>query len=138
MGNNNYNFLEALGRFVQGAIAYNNYLNNVKPGLQENEDFVDLFSFLTSILGLEVNLEAMLGPSWGGHIGGGSGVGVRGAVHGFARLSYQGALFKNGQLTDLSLNDPLRASFDEINRLLVLASEKKRVGIKTLLKILTN
>lgn len=52
MGNNNYNFLEALGRFVQGAIAYNNYLNNVKPGLQENEDFVDLFSFLTSILGL--------------------------------------------------------------------------------------
>jgi len=40
-----------------GVIAYNNYLNNVKPGLQVNEDFgiedfVDLFSFLTSILGL--------------------------------------------------------------------------------------
>lgn len=142
-GNTANSFFEVVKYFIKGVKAYNSYLNNVKPTIQQNEDFgiedfIDFFSFIASVSGLEAGLEAVLGTTVGGQIGGGEGPGVRGAVHGFTRLSYQGTLFENGELTDLPINDPLRTSFDEINRILVLVSDKNRIGIKTLLKILTN
>jgi len=54
----------------------------------------------------------------------------------FAQLTYKGTVFENGTLTDLGINDPLRAVFEQLDRLLARAATGKKIPVRTLLDIL--
>ena len=101
------------------------------------EETLNFFSFITTMGQLQVVLEAKLGAAFGGHIKGGEGATVGVALQALAELTYEGILYQDGQLTNLEINDPLRAVFNEIHKIIGQPSENRQIGAKTLFSVLS-
>ena len=65
-----------------------------------------------------------------------NGLTIHIGLGGFAQLTYEGQLYKDGQLTDLGINDPLRAIFNQLDALLVKPSEGKKIPARTVFNII--
>ncbi len=50
-------------------------------------------------------------------------------------MMYDAELYKEGQLTDLGINNPLRAIFTQLDSLLAKASAGKKIPVQTLFDI---
>ncbi|SFO19156.1 hypothetical protein SAMN05421741_1258 [Paenimyroides ummariense] len=50
-------------------------------------------------------------------------------------MMYDAELYKDGQLTDLGINDPLRAIFTQLDALLAKPSAGKKIPVRTLFDI---
>lgn len=136
-------FLDALGRFMQNPPSYNDFMQEITPITEYDikdigiHDFIDYFTLLTDILGLEINIEGLLGVSGGGYLKAGEGVlTAKIGLGGFAQLIYEADLYKDGQLTDLGINDPLRIIFSQLDALLAKASAGKKIPVRTLFDII--
>lgn len=134
-------YLIALKRFIKGINPYNRYMNNKKPTPKEDLDYgitkiIDYFNFIGNLAHLEITLEAKAGVSFGGNLKAGEGLTAGVALDALAEINYQGKLYENGALTDLEINDPLRAIFQEIHKALALPNTNKRIGVKTILEVL--
>ena len=145
IGNTNINNsnTEVIYRFLKGVMLNNEYLNGKQPSLKEELDngvnkILDFFSYVTSMGNLQVTLEAKAGVSFGGHLRVGEGLTAAIALEALAEINYQGILFQNGALTDLDINDPLRAIYQEIRKALGLPSSAKKIGAKTIFSLEKN
>lgn len=134
--------LDAFIRFVGGIIVYSQAMDNVPPqNAQERldtglEDFLDIVSFITNLMNLKVSLEALFGIEVNGNIALGEGLNAKVAVGGFLHLTYNGKLYENGQLTDVGINDVMKDVLDEVERIIGLPSNGKKVGAKALFNLI--
>lgn len=135
-------YLVAVTKFLQGIFNTNSYMSNQVPEGTEDTDygvtaFVDVFSFIAALGGLEVTLESKLHYGFEAEFKGGLfGLVVGGSVDAFVELNYQPVLYQEGKLTFLDDTDPLKNVFDKIENILGKQSRDKRVGAKTLFQAL--
>lgn len=141
-GDSDGDYSNAVVKFVTGIFNMNSYMKNHTPiGIEDTDygvtAFLNIFSFLTILGGLEVKLESRLKKGFQEEFEGGADGGVVGeSLEGFAEINFQPTFYENGKLTDLPYNDPLRSLYDEIEILLGTKSNNKRVGAKTLFQAL--
>ncbi|AOC93721.1 hypothetical protein BB050_00567 [Flavobacterium anhuiense] len=141
-GDPNGDYSDVIPKFLMGVINMDAYMNNKTFEGEEDTDygvsaFLDVFSFIAVLGGLQVKLESRLSKGYEEELtlgGGGDVVGE--ALRGFIEVNFQPTFFENGLLTDLPYNDPLRKAFDAIDFLLGKLNKYNRVGAKTLFQVL--
>lgn len=97
---------------------------------------IDHFNFIATLAQLDVTLEAKAGASFGGNVKAGEGATIGAALEALAEINYQAQLYKNGNLTFLDSQDPLRIVYEEIRSVLGFQTESKRIAAKTILQVL--
>src|SRR5690606_27215778 len=80
--------------------------------------------------------EVLFGLEVGARVALGEGLTAKVALGGFLHATYNGRLYENGQLTDVGINDTMKDILNEIERLLGLPSNNKKVGAKALFNLL--
>ena len=136
------NRVDSFIRFIQGIIVYGKAMDNVSPQTSQErldtgmEDLLDTVSFITNLMSLKLSLEVLFGIEVGARVALGEGVTAKVALGGFLHATYNGRLYENGQLTDLGINDTMKDILYEIERLIGLPSNNKKVGAKALFNIL--
>ena len=117
-------------------------MNGIPPVGSQDLDYgiteiIDYFNFVAALTGLEITLEAKAGLGFEFELAGGA-LGFTGSVglDALAEITYQGTLYEKGALTDLEINDPLHAVYQEIHKALGSGSTNKRVGAKTVFGLL--
>lgn len=135
------NYVTALIRFLKGLNHFDLYLNNKKPSRGTDLDYgitkiIDYFNFIATLAQLDVTLEAKAGASFGGTVKAGEGATIGATLEALAEINYQAQLYKNGNLTFLDPEDPLRITYEKIRGLLGYQKESKRIAAKTVLQAL--
>ncbi|MGE8342726.1 MAG: hypothetical protein ACN6OI_16980 [Flavobacterium sp.] len=135
------NYVTGLLRFLKGLNHFDLYLNNKKPSRGTDLDYgitkiIDYFNFIATLAQLDVTLEAKAGASFGGTVKAGEGATIGATLEALAEINYQAQLYKNGNLTFLDPEDPLRITYDKIRGLLGYQKESKRIAAKTVLQTL--
>ncbi|WP_281225927.1 hypothetical protein [Flavobacterium aquiphilum] len=134
-------YLTALIRFLKGIKPFSLYMNNIKRLGEDDLDYgitkiIDYFNFIATLAQLDVTLEAKAGASFGGTVKAGEGATIGATLEALAEINYQAQLYKNGNLTFLDPQDPLRIVYEEIRSLLGFQKENKRIAAKTILQVL--
>jgi len=80
--------------------------------------------------------EVLFGLEVGARVALGEGFTAKVALGGFLHATYNGRLYENGLLTDVGINDAMKDILNEIERLLGLPSNNKKVGAKALFNLL--
>ena len=140
--NSNTNRLDSFVRFIKGIVVYGEAMDNIPPKTAQQrldtgvEDFLDIVSFITNLMNLKVSLEVLFGLEVGARVALGEGLTAKVALGGFLHATYNGRLYENGQLTDVGINDTMKDILNEIERLLGLPSNNKKLGAKALFNLL--
>ena len=100
-------------------------------------EIINAFNFIAALTGLEIKFEAKAGLGFEFELlGGAEGLTEGVGLDALAEINYQGTFYEKGALTDLEINDPLHAVYQEIHKALGSGSTNKRVGAKTVFGLL--